>query len=476
MTTNPGILRLAPHSPEAEEAVIGSVLTDPDLLPEIAAFLKADAFHINRLALVWDAMLRLLNRAEAVDILTVAEELRAMGKAEQFEGKARGFLVNLINRAPTHVHGATYARVVERLAVRRRMLTLADEIKTLAYDETEAIDRMEGVVQERMDRVFAPLHRKGAVHIGEAGGAYFEQVEATQNMDEDTPTGLPTGFADFDNAIDGFQAGSLNFLGARPKMGKTALMGQIAINVAKRKPKDGPPPAVYIWTGEMPIQQVIERLLASEASDPRNDLRVTPVGTHMLRRGLRKGGMKAGSREWQQFVKAIGDLGNLPIFINDQAGITPRELEADINYVKSSYPGGIGLIVVDYLQLMAPGVKKPTREQEVSYLAEQAKLMAMDIAPVLAAVQLSRKLEDRQDKRPIPSDMRDSGALEQYADMATFLYRDVVYNDATEFPSGAEWNVALNRHGPTGSVMLHFEKSVPRFADAKTTRIDLSEL
>lgn len=476
MTTNPGILRLAPHSPEAEEAVIGSVLTDPDLLPEIAAFLKADAFHINRLALVWDAMLRLLNRAEAVDILTVAEELRAMGKAEQFEGKARGFLVNLINRAPTHVHAATYARVVERLAVRRRMLTLADEIKTLAYDETEAIDRMEGVVQERMDRVFAPLHRKGAVHIGDAVGAYFEQVEATQTMDEDAPTGIPTGFADFDNAIDGFQDGSLNFIGARPKMGKTALIGQIAINVAKRKLKDGLPPAVYIWTGEMPIKQVIERLIASEASDTRNNLRTVPVGTHMLRRGLRKGGMKAGSKEWQQFVKAIGDLGNLPIFINDQPGITPRELEADVNYVKSSYPGGVGLIVVDYLQLMAPGVKKQTREQEVSYIAEQAKLIAMSIAPVLAAVQLSRKLEDRQDKRPLPSDMRDSGALEQYADMTTFLYRDAVYNEATEFPNSAEWNVALNRHGPTGSIMLHFEKSVPRFADAKTQRIDLSEL
>lgn len=476
MTNTPGVLRLAPHSPEAEEAVIGGVLTDPDHLPTIATYLKPDGFHINRLALCWQAMIRLMERGEAVDVLTVAEEIRALGEASQFENKQRGFLVNLINRTPDSTHVETYARVVQRLAVRRQMLTLADEIRTLAYDEHEAIDRMEGSVQERIDRVFAPLHRKGAVHIGEAVNAYFEQVEATQYMDEDAPTGLPTGFVDFDSAIDGFQDGSLNFLGARPKMGKTALMGQIAINVAKRKPKTGLPPAVYIWTGEMPIKQVIERLLSSEASDPRNALRVAPVGTHMLRRGLRNGGMKAGSKEWEQFVKAAGDLGQLPIFINDQAGITPRELEADINYVKTAYPGGIGLIVVDYLQLMAPGVKKPTREQEVSYLAEQAKLLAMRTAPVLAAVQLSRKLEDRQDKRPIPSDMRDSGALEQYADMATFLYRDSVYNDATEFPNAAEWNVALNRHGPTGQVMLHFEKSVPRFGDAKTQRIDLSEL
>ncbi|MBN8634993.1 MAG: replicative DNA helicase [Anaerolineae bacterium] len=226
MTSNPGILRLAPHSPEAEEAVIGGVLTDPDLFLGIAAYLRPEDFHINRLAIVWEAMMRVADRNDGIDVLTVSEEIRALGKAEQFEDKARGFLVNLINRTPTSVHTEAYARVVERLAIRRRLLTAADEIKTLAYDEQLPVERITSEAESRLFRVTERNQRGDLVPMYQAIDTFFASIEhKMQHPDE--PMGLPTGFRDLDGLLSGLQRSDLLIFAGRPGMGKCVAAGTL---------------------------------------------------------------------------------------------------------------------------------------------------------------------------------------------------------------------------------------------------------
>lgn len=385
---NPGVLRLAPHSSEAEEAVIGGVLTDPDVFLGIAAYLKPEDFHINRLAIVWEAMLRVADRNEGIDILTVSEEIRAIGKAEQFEDKARGFLVNLINRTPTSIHTEAYARVVERLATRRRLLTAADEIKVLAYDEQLPIEKITSEAEARLFRVTERNQRGDLIPMHQAIDTFFATIEhKMQHPDE--PMGLPTGFRDLDELLSGLQRSDLLIFAGRPGSGKTSWMLSIALNAAKLGAR------ILIFTMEMGHEQIVQRFVSME----------TGINTQKLRTG------QLDPREYSRFVEATGRLGNLRIFIDDSASITPIEMRTKCRRIAHEF--GLDLVIVDYLQLMSAGGGYETnRVQEVSYISRSLKELARELnVPVLSAAQLSRAVEQRQDKHPQLSDLRESGCL-----------------------------------------------------------------
>ena len=454
MTTNPGILRLAPHSPEAEEAVIGGVLTDPELMPGIAAYLKPDAFHINRLAIVWDAMLRLFARKEGIDVLTVSEEIRAMGKADQFEDKARGFLVNCINRAPTSIHTEAYARVVERLGIRRKLLTAADEIKTLAYDEQLAIEAIVTDAQKRVMTVAHTIARDDDVPFYDAVMQVVSQIEERMTHPM-TALGVPTGLKDYDEMIMGLQRGLLYIVAGRPGMGKTALLLTMLLNMAKLGARVG------LFSQEMSREQVIFRLLAIE----------TGINSTKLRAG------NLDAHEYHLFVEAYPRIAQLPIHVTNAKRTTPAIiLSKSLSWQSLT---GLDAVMVDYLQLLSDGgmFKADNETGKVSYYAEELKQIARDVnVPVVSAAQLNRSLESRQDKRPMLSDLKQSGSIEQAADVITFLYRDIAYNPETEFPNFAELIVAKQRDGATGTVIAHYERSLTKFTDAKTTTIDLSQL
>ncbi len=453
MTTNPGVLRLAPHSPEAEEAVIGGVLTDPDVFLGIAAYLKPEDFHVNRLAIVWEAMMRVADRNDGLDVLTVSEEIRAIGKADQFEDKARGFLVNLINRTPTSIHTEAYARVVERLAIRRRLLTAADEIKMLAYDEQLPIEKITGEAESRIFRVTERNMRGDLVPMYQAIDTYFARIEH-QMQHPDEPLGLPTGFRDLDELLGGLQRSDLLIFAGRPGTGKTSMLLSIALNAAKLNAR------ILIFTMEMGNDQIVQRFVSME----------TGINTQKLRTG------QLDAREYSRFVEATGRLGNLRIFIDDSAAITPIEMRTKCRRIAHEF--GLDLVIVDYMQLMSAGTGyENNRVQEISYISRSLKEMARELnVPVFSAAQLSRAVEQRQDKHPMLSDLRESGSIEQDSDIVMFLYRDIMYNEATEFPNKAEIIVAKHRNGPTGTIDLHFERSLTKFSDAKTMKIDLNSL
>jgi len=454
MTTNPGVLRLAPHSPESEEAAIGGVLIDPDLIPAIAVYLKPDHFHVNRLAIVWEAILHLNERKAGIDILTVNEEIRAMGKADQFEDKARGFLVNLINRTPTSIHTQDYARVVERLAIRRQLLTAADEIKTLAYDEGLPIEKIVTTSQQRVMRVANNMVRDDDLPFYDAVMDVVNKIEARM-VNPTEVLGVPTGIRDYDALLMGLQRGLLYIIAGRPGMGKTALLLTILLNAAKLGAR------VALFSQEMTREQVIYRLLAMETGINSNTLRA--------------GGLNP--REYSLFVEAFPRVAELPIYVTNAKRTTPAMILA--KSLAWQLQTGLDAVMVDYLQILSDGglFKADNETGKVSYFAEELKQIARDVnIPVMAAAQLNRALESRQDKRPMLSDLKQSGSIEQAADVVTFLYREVVYNEATEFPNKAELITAKQRDGVTGTVDTHFERSLTKFSDSRITKIDLNSL
>jgi len=462
MTTDPGVLRLAPHSPESEEAVIGGILTDPDQFLFVSAYLKPADFHVNRLALVWEAMTRLFAGKAGIDILTVSEELRAMGKADQFEDKARGFLVNLINRTPTSTHVDTYARVVERLAVRRRLLTAADEVKTLAYDEQLSVEEITSQAVIRIHRVVDT--DRGDLSWSEMLDRSVSETE--RRMEEPGQyLGIPSGFRDHDELLGGFEKSALYVYAARPGMGKTSLLLSIMLNAMKIGGRIG------LLSQEMDWMQILQRFAALESGINLQNIR---LGRFVDARG------EYDPHMYARYVEAVGRLSNLKHapYVSDARNVTPHKLLAKA--ARWQAEGGLDLLIVDYLQILSSdGMFRPgvDRVAEVGYFARELKSIARELhVPLITAAQLNRGLESRGDKRPILSDLRESGEIEQEADVVTFIYRDVVYNEDTQFPNQAELITAKHRNGPTGKVDLHFERSLTKFSDSRITKIDLNGL
>lgn len=430
------------YDQENEQAVLSCILHDSRLLLDVRALLSIEDFWLLRHQFVYAAMLRLTDGGKAVDMITLAAELKAVKHFDDVGGHA--YLAELAGALVSTHNAESYAQEIADRAYSRRLCAASDDLKLLSTKP--AMNR-----QERHEQALLLLENartqgesEGDVTaIGAEMDDYFAAVEASEGLPAGI-SGLPTGFYDLDSLLDGLQPGSLNLLGGRPGMGKSAVLLAVALHVAKWGG------SVYFWSGEMPKKQLRERAMAVEAG----------IETATLRRGLRNNGMTA--EEYSRFVEAGGKLGNLSLWFDDSAAITPSRLHARVERLNRRVPGGLDLIVIDYLGLMNPGVKGQNRNLDLGGITKFLKQETAHIAPVVAGSQLSRALETRNDKRPILSDLRDSGELENDADVVMFAYRDVEYNPQTLHPNELELIVRKNRHGGLGTINLYFEGKYTR--------------
>ncbi len=440
-----------PYSQEAEEATLGAIMLNQTAFYSVAAFLNGDDFYILRHQYIWEAFTRLNERNEPMDYVTVTRELKDLGYLDEIGGPA--YLTHLLNNTPTSVHIEIYARIVERMATRRRLMVAADHIKGLALNEELTIEevmndsesKLFDVTERQLTRELIPMH--------EVMSDYYERIEHLMH-DRGGALGLPSGFKDLDKLLGGMQKSDLIIFAGRPGTGKTSFMLSAAINMARLGQR------IAIFSMEMGKDQIAQRLVSMEAG----------INSQNLRTG------QLNQQEWSKFVKAAGNLSNFRIFIDDTPAMSPIQMRTKC--LRLAREHGVDLVVVDYLQLMnAGGSYENNRVQEISFISRSMKEMARELnVPVLSAAQLSRAVEQRQDKRPVLSDLRESGSIEQDADVVMFLYRDEIYNEATEFPNQADIIVAKHRNGPTGTISLYFEKSLTKFMNAAERSVDLSRI
>jgi replicative DNA helicase len=442
--------KLAPNSPEAEEAVLGSILINPDAIFEVAAFLQASDFFIVRNAWVWDAINAVHERGEAIDNLTVIEELRSRGQLESIGGSA--YVTYLINNTPTHIHAETYGRIVERAAIRRRLLAAASDIAQTALEENAEINEVIDHAESTLFGVTERRLRKEMIPIRAAVSDYFDRIEYLYGH-QDEPLGLPTGFTDLDRLLGGLQKSDLCIVASRPGVGKTSFMLSIALNAARFGNA-----RCAIYSMEMATEQLVQRLVSAE----------TGINSQKLRLG------NLDEREWSLFVEATAKLGNLRLYLDDTPAISIPQIRTKSRRLYREY--GLDLIIVDYLQLMTAGIgRNENRVQEISYISRGLKELARELnVPVLAAAQLSRAVEQRQDKRPQLSDLRESGSIEQDADIVMFIYRDDLYNENSDRPNQADILISKHRNGPTGVITLYFRKEITQFTNMQKSNINLA--
>jgi replicative DNA helicase len=439
---------LPPQNTEAEEAVLGSILIDPDAIIRVATILRPEDFYREKHAWIYETALDLHERREPIDFLTVCDELDRREQLDQVGGAA--FITTLINVVPTSIHAEHYARIVERAATRRRLIEAAGQIAALAYQEAddveEVVDRAEqvlfGVSERRISRELVP--------VKQILSDYYDRIEyLTRHRGE--MIGIPTGFSDIDKILGGLQRSDMVILAARPSVGKTGLALSIAHNAAKRYGQ-----RVAFFSLEMSSEQIVQRLISAE----------TGINSQRLRRGEIEEG------EWGRFMKATSDLAETYFYVDDTPSASALELRTKARRLHAEV--GVDLIVVDYLQLMRGDFRSENRVQEISSISRALKALARELnVPVLALSQLSRSVESRTDKRPILSDLRESGALEQDADVVIFIYRDEMYNENTERPNIADIIVSKHRNGPTGSVALYFKKDLALFLEAEVRRTEI---
>ncbi|MEA3459431.1 MAG: replicative DNA helicase, partial [Chloroflexota bacterium] len=434
--------KMAPHNIEAEEAVLGSLLIDPDAILRVASFLRPDDFYREKNGWVYEAILDLHERREPPDFVTLCDELKRQERLEEVGGPA--YITSLIEAVPTAIHVEYYGHIVERTAILRRLIGAAGQIAGLAYQEAEdvdeVVDRAEqilfGVSERRLTREMVP--------IKQVIKDYYDRIDYLYRH-RDQPIGIPTSFRDLDKILGGLQPSDMIIVAGRPGAGKTSLVLSIAHNAAKKFNQ-----RVALFSLEMSAEQVVQRLISAE----------TGIDSQRLRLG------EIEDDEWPLFVQAAGVLSDLPIFIDDTPSLSALQMRTKARRIHAEY--GLNLVIVDYLQLMQGGRRAENRVQEISNISRALKALARELnVPVLAVSQLSRAVESRQDKRPILSDLRESGSLEQDADVVMCIYRDVMYNPDTDTPKVAEIIIRKQRNGPMGMVPLYFKERLAQFAEVE---------
>ena len=436
------IERVPPQNIEAEQAVIGGMLIEKEAISKVAEFLKADDFYREAHRLIFEAMLELFNKNEAVDLVTVTEVLRKNDKLEAVGGIA--YITSLANSVPTAANINYHGKIVEEKALLRGLINSATHIASMGYEDTEAvadiIDKAEKMILEvserKMSGDFVPIKSI----IFDAFGK-IEQLYASKGG----ITGLATGFKDLDKITSGLQPSDLILVAARPSMGKTAFTLNIASHVAIREKK-----AVAFFSLEMSKEQLVQRMLCSEAT----------IDSQRLRIG------ELEERDWTKLISAADRLSSAPIYIDDTPGITVMEMRSKARRLKIEHD--LQLIIIDYLQLMQGSSNKggDNRQQEISEISRSLKALARELnVPVIALSQLSRSVESRQLKKPMLSDLRESGSLEQDADIVSFLYREDYYNPETENKNITDIIIAKHRNGPVDTVQLFFHKQFTKFCD-----------
>ena len=431
--------RVPPHNHEAEQSVIGAIFLDQTALITASEILIAEDFYRISHQKIFQTMLYLSDHGKPIDLVTVTEELSSKKELEDVGGLS--YLTELANAVPTAANVGHYAKIVEEKSILRRLIRVATGILEDGYSRE---DEVEALLSEAEKKVMEVSNRKNAgdfKHIKDVLVNTYDNIEQLQNRKGDV-TGIPTGFKDLDRMTAGFQRNDLIIVAARPSVGKTAFALNIAQNVAIRAGEN-----VAIFSLEMGAEQLVMRLLCAEGNIDAQALRTGALSTE----------------DWGKLTMAMGSLSNSGIFIDDTPGVRVSELRAKCRRLAQEH--GLGMILIDYLQLIQ-GSGKPgeNRQQEVSEISRSLKALARELkVPVIALSQLSRGVEQRQDKRPMMSDIRESGSIEQDADIVAFLYRDDYYDKESENKNMIEIIIAKQRNGPTGTVTLAFKKEFNKF-------------
>jgi len=437
-----------PHDLDAERAVIGAMLVSEAAVSVVGDLLVAEDFYSETHRVLYGAMMRLYSRGEPIDQLTLSDELKSIGEFDSIGG--RQYVFRLVESVPTAANASRYAEIVRGKALLRAVIDAGSRIQQEAFaepdDVTQALDAAEqliyGVSNRQLKKHLAP--------VSELAPNTLEMIQRLYEQEGEV-TGVESGFEDLDQKTTGFHKSDLVILAARPAMGKTAMALNILWHAAGVK---GLP--VAIFSLEMSKEQLVQRLISQ----------VTRIRTQ----DLRSGNVKA--EDWPKLVRGVAEVGRAPVWIDDTAGITLMEMRAKLRRLASRLgaQGGLplSLVVVDYLQLMvggSVGSRSENRQQEVAEISRGLKVLARDLnVPVLAVAQLSRAVEQRHDKRPLLSDLRDSGSIEQDADMVMFLYRDEYYNPDSDDKGIAEVIVGKHRNGPTGKIQLAWLEQYTKFA------------
>jgi replicative DNA helicase len=426
--------KIPPHNLDAEKSVIGAFLIDKDALVRVASFLRSEHFYEKRHAIIYQAIVDLFMAGVPIDLLTVTDFLKKKKTLKSVGGRA--YITELLNAVPTSAHAEEYAKLVKETSLRRSLISAAARITDMAFDESRKTDDVLNVSQQDLFNVSAQGINKGFVHVRDL---LEEAYERAAHVDGGNLLGVSTGFRDLDALLGGFQKSDLIIIGARPSMGKTSFILEILRNMAISKHK------VAMFSLEMSQQQLLDRILASQST----------VGLWEMRTG------KLTDDEFSRLSEGVGILSELEIVIDDTPGLNIIEMRTKARRLMLEM--GIDAIFVDYLQLIQ-GNSREGRVQEVSQISQELKNMARELqVPVIVLSQLSRKVEERNDRLPQLSDLRDSGSIEQDADLVMFIHREDYYDPETEKKGIADIVVAKHRNGPTGNVELAWVKEFASF-------------
>lgn len=430
--------RIPPQDQDAERSVLGAMLLEPEAVSEVLPLLNPEDFYRSSHARTFGAMVNLYERNEPIDEVTISAELRGQGQLETVGGVTG--LAMLTESVPTAANVLYYARIVRERALSRRLINVATAIASTGYEGRADVDVMLDQAEARIFEITSSRDQRNFVPLKEVVKEAFRRVEILYEQ-KSAVTGIPTSFVDLDRMTSGLQPADLIIVAGRPSMGKTALALNVAL-AASQETKQ----TTAVFSLEMSKEQLVMRMLCSEAR----------IDSQRLRGGFLK------DSDWPKLARTAGVLAEAPLYIDDTGALTILEMRAKARRLQAER--GLGLIVVDYLQLMHGRMGSEGREREISEISRGLKALAKELqVPVMALSQLNRSLEQRQDKRPMLSDLRESGAIEQDADVICFVYRDEYYNTDTPDPGIAEIIIGKQRNGPTGTIKLRFFREHTRF-------------
>jgi replicative DNA helicase len=442
---------LAPFTEESEQATIGGVLLDPSQFLEVASLLTANDFFLLRHKLIWQAIERVHQDRLPLELITVSNVLEKTGDLVNIGG--RGYLLQLTQYVGTAMHTPVYAELVKRTAIRRRMMVATDEMKKLAQDEKLNLTDVQNQADAIWLKVASETTENEGAWIGDIASQLYDEVEALMH-NRKALAGLSTGLRDLDHLTNGIEPDTLWIIAARPGMGKSALMDNIALNLAF----SGVP--VFYATSERSKIQAVRRMASI----------ITGINSKKFKDG------QMSPQEAARFTDAIGQVSDLKIFFSDKPMPTPREIYHQAKWMVERH--GAQTILFDGMYRARTGIDEFDRNEHRKYgeIALQLKTISRQLCPVVATHQLNRSVEQRQDKRPKMSDLRESGRIEEEADKILFLYRDEMYNAATEFPNQCEMLLEKHRDGATGVVSTHYEKTNTKFSNGTVHRVDLTDI
>jgi replicative DNA helicase len=441
--------RIPPQNIEAEQAVLGAILLDAESLVTAMERVTSEDFYRGSHQRIYEAMLELAEAQEPVDLVTLTAKLQDKGQLEDVGGVT--YLAELARAVPTAANVDYYAQIVEEKSMLRRLIRTATQIVANGYAAGEDVGGLLSEAEQRILEISQRRTSSGFVSIREVLMEVFEKVEFLFHQ-KGSSTGIPSGFTDLDRMTSGFQRSDLIIVAARPSVGKTAFSLNIAQNVGVRAKE-----TVAIFSLEMGAAQLVQRMLCAEAN----------VDATRMRTGSLEGD------DWEKLTMAMGALSEANIYIDDSPSVTVADIRAKCRRLKQEK--GIGMILIDYLQLIQGRGKGDNRQQEVSEISRTLKQIARELnVPVIALSQLSRGVEQRQDKRPMMSDLRESGSIEQDADIVAFLYRDDYYDKESEKKNIIEIIIAKQRNGPVGTVELAFLKNFNKFVNLDRTHQEVA--